>query len=478
MRRLRLRRLPNRWRITLWIAASTLLVTFLLGLLAVIGVRQRFTTRIDSELRSQSAQVASVIEVFDLDQLKRIAEPSAGSGLSPNSYGILVSEADGGTLDVQPGPRDDPDPPLDTSPRALGELRARAGSPFDVDSADGSTAYRALVTQLDDGGLLVMYRPLSDRDDAVRTVLNVFAVAGIGETILICLVVAVVTSLVTRPLDSMIDTAAAIGDGDLTSRVETTGGVEDVNRLATALNHMLDRLQEAFDDRQASEDALRRFVADASHELRTPLAAVLGYAELHETGMAGVDDVPRSMARIRAEGERMRLLVEELLTLARLDEGRPMEREPVDLSDLARLAADDATAAGPDHPVAVEVPPNPVVLAGDAMSLRQAVDNLLVNARTHTPAGTAVTVRVRRADGDAVIEVVDAGPGLDAVAADHIFERFYRAAASRSRDAGGGSGLGLAIVAAIAEAHGGRATVVTAEGAGATFALHLPLTTP
>jgi two-component system OmpR family sensor kinase len=112
------------------------------------------------------------------------------------------------------------------------------------------------------------------------------------------------------------------------------------------------------------------------------------------------------------------------------------------------------------------------------MSLRQAVDNLLVNARTHTPAGTAVTVRVRRSDGDAVIEVVDAGPGLDAVAADHVFERFYRADASRSRDAGGGSGLGLAIVAAIAEAHGGRATVVTAEGAGATFALHLPLTTP
>src|SRR5690606_19042624 len=151
-------------------------------------------------------------------------------------------------------------------------LRGEAGAAFDLESADGTATYRAVVQQLDDGGMVVVTRPLDDRDDAVRTVVGVLLLTGAIAAALISVTVAIVTSLVTRPLDSMIDTAEAIGEGDLTSRVPTTG-VDDVSRLATALNQMLDRLQQAFAETQASEDVMRRFVADASHELRTPLAA-------------------------------------------------------------------------------------------------------------------------------------------------------------------------------------------------------------
>jgi len=477
----RLPRLANRWRITLWIVVSTLTVTLLLGVVAVSQVRTRFTARIDHELRSESVAFGAVLDVFDEEQITRILD-EAPHGIGRNAYGLVVTRGDRVTVDVPPGTVEDPDPRLDTSRRALGELRARAGEPFDLDSADGSTAYRAFVTQLDGGGLLVLFRPLSERDDAVRTVVQVFTLTGIGAAVLIVIIVAVVTSLVTRPLDAMIGTAEAIGDGDLTSRVDDTGGVDDVNRLAAALNHMQDRLQQAFDDRQASEDALRRFVADASHELRTPLATVLGYAELHEGGMAGPDDVERSFARIRAEGERMRLLVEELLTLARLDEGRPLERAPVDLAELATQAVTDLRATEPARTVDLRVAEGTAVVPGDAMSLRQALDNLLVNACAHTPASAAVTVSVRPApDGDAVlVEVADDGPGLAPEVAAHVFERFYRADDSRSRAAGAararrsGSGLGLAIVAAVAEAHGGRASLASEPGAGATFTLRLP----
>ncbi len=378
---------------------------------------------------------------------------------------------------IRSGAPDDPDPPIDTSPRATPALRGQAGEPFDLPSADGTVTYRAMVAQLDDGGLVVVTRSLADRDDAVRTVVGVLVLAGAVAAVLISVTVAVVSHLVTRPLDAMIDAAEAVGEGDMTSRLPTNG-VEDVARLGTALNQMLDRLEQAFSDRQASEDALRQFVADASHELRTPLAAVLGYAELHQAGMGRPDQVDASMARIRAEGERMRLIVEELLTLARLDEGRPMERLDVDLAELARLAVADAGAIEPDRPLAVDAA-GPVVVRGDAMSLRQAVDNLLANARTHTPAGTPVRVTVAARRDGAVVEVADDGPGMPADVAEHVFDRFYRADRSRSRAAApGGSGLGLAIVAAIAEAHGGRATVTSAPGEGSTFTLHVPTAPP
>jgi two-component system OmpR family sensor kinase len=470
MRRPHAPRLPNRWRITGWIIGSVLLVTLAVGVLAVMQVKSRFTAEIDDQLQSEVVGMSAAIDVIGLEQLRRIAD---APGFGDTTYGFAVISDGAEPVVARSGPPDDPDPPLDLSPSAVSDLRGRAGRPFDLASADGSVTYRAAVAQLDDGGLAVATRPLDDRDDAVKTVVGVLLLAGLVAAVLISATVAGVTRLVTRPLDAVIDTAEAIGGGDLATRISTEG-VEDVSRLATALNAMLDRLERAFADKQESEDALRRFVADASHELRTPLAAVLGYADLHQSGMATDPDmVDRAMGRIRAEGERMRLIVEELLTLARLDEGRPLEQRDVDVGELARLAAADAGAIEPDRPLTVDVA-GPVVVRGDAMSLRQAIDNLLANARTHTDTGTPVRVTVRR-DGDhATVEVRDEGPGMDPEVAAHVFDRFYRA--DRSRQRPGGSGLGLAIVAAIAERHGGEATAASTPGLGSTFTLRLPLT--
>jgi two-component system OmpR family sensor kinase len=471
MRRPHAPRLPNRWRITGWIVGSVLLVTIAVGALAVAQVKGRFSAQIDDELTDQSSSLAAALEIIDPEELERAADDSP-SGIGDDTYGVAIIDAEGEVFTIPSGPPDEPDPPLATTPSAVTALRGQAGDPFDLPSEDGTVTYRAVVTQLDDGGLVVVTRSLADREEAVRTVVGVLLVAGAVAAVLISVTVAVVSGLVTKPLDAMIGTAEAIGVGDLTSRVPTDG-VEDVARLAAALNAMLDRLERAFAEKDASEDALRRFVADASHELRTPLAAVLGYAELHEAGMAGSpEQVDHAMARIRAEGERMRLIVEELLTLARLDEGRPLEHLDVDLVEIARLAVADAGAIEPGRPLDLVVPDEPVVVSGDGMTLRQAVDNLLANARTHTPVATAVRVVVDRVDGHAVVRVADEGPGMDAEVAAHVFDRFFRADPSRARP--GGSGLGLAIVVAIAEAHGGTATVASTPGAGSTFTFSIP----
>ncbi|TDD36045.1 HAMP domain-containing histidine kinase [Actinomadura sp. KC06] len=277
----------------------------------------------------------------------------------------------------------------------------------------------------------------------------------------------------TRPLEEIAATAARIGDGDLGRRLAVHGPKTEVGRLAEALNGMLAQIEASFREREASRDRLRRFVADASHELRTPVATVRGYAELFRRGAADrPEDLAKAMRRIESEAERMGRLVDEMLLLARLDQGRPLEREPVDLAALAADAVADAAVVEPDRPLTLEAD-GPVVVTGDAGRLRQVLDNLLANVRRHTPAGTAATVRVSERDGEAVLEVADEGPGIPADERARVFERFYRADPSRSRDRGG-AGLGLSIVAAVAEAHGGRASVADAPGGGAAFTITLP----
>jgi two-component system OmpR family sensor kinase len=237
---------------------------------------------------------------------------------------------------------------------------------------------------------------------------------------------------------------------------------------------MLGHIERAFGERAESEERLRRFVADASHELRTPLTSIRGYAELFRRGAAErPEDLAKTMRRIEEEAGRMGVLVDDLLLLARLDQGRPLEHLPVDLTRIAGDAVDDARAVAPQRPITY-TPVGTVVVAGDEVRLRQVLGNLLQNALRHTPPDTPVYVRVDHEGAEAIIEVRDEGPGIDAEGAAHAFERFWRSDPARPR---GGTGLGLAIVAAIADAHGGRVTVDTAPGAGATFRVFLPLET-
>jgi two-component system OmpR family sensor kinase len=285
-----------------------------------------------------------------------------------------------------------------------------------------------------------------------------------------------------HPLERIETTAEAIAAGDLSRRVEETNPRTEVGRLGASLNVMLERIEEAMDERRASEEALRRFLADASHELRTPLTSIRGYAELFRRGASDDPaDTALAMRRIEQEGERMGVLVEDLLFLARAGQGRPIAHEPVNLVRVAKDAVDDARAVDPTRAVELDAP-DPFEVSGDDGRLRQVFANLLSNAITHTSAGTPVTVRVRVDDGWAEIEVSDRGPGLAADEATHVFEPFYRADPVRGRVRAGdggddeqGTGLGLAIVAAIAEAHGGGVGVTSEPGDGATFRVRLPV---
>ncbi len=359
------------------------------------------------------------------------------------------------------------DPPKDTP-------GAEAVSYFTVGSAGDGDRYRVRAS-IEDGatGMLVVATSLEDVDstlhrllliEALVTILVIGGIAALGLW---------VVRLGLRPLGEIEDTAAAIAAGDLSRRVERAEERTEVGRLGLSLNAMLTQIETSFRAQEASERRLRRFVADASHELRTPLSAVRAYSELYDRGAAErPDDLERSMQGISRESERMSVLVEDLLLLARLDDGRPLEREPVELDEVVGEAVETAQAVDPER--AIELHAEPATVLGDRVRLRQIVDNLLANVRAHTPAGTPASVSVRRKNGSAEIAVTDAGPGLDEEHLEHLFERFYRADASRSR-ASGGVGLGLAIVAAVAEAHGGTASASSRPGEGTTVAIALPL---
>lgn len=247
----------------------------------------------------------------------------------------------------------------------------------------------------------------------------------------------------------------------------------EVGQLGSALNRMLDHIAAALSARQASETRVRQFVADASHELRTPLAAIRGYTELTQRMGDDREAVAHAMSRVASETERITRLVEDLLLLARLDSGRPLEREAVDLSRLAVDAVSDAHVAGPDHQWELDLPEEPVVVTGDAARLHQVLTNLLANARIHTAAGTVVTTRLSTEQEHSVLQVIDNGPGIPAPLQSEVFERFARGDTSRSRK-GGSTGLGLAIVSAVVRAHHGTITVDSAPGR-TEFTVRLPL---
>jgi two-component system OmpR family sensor kinase len=351
----------------------------------------------------------------------------------------------------------------------------------------GLGEYRVLASSDNngDGTVLLNGLPLKDANSTVTNLALVITIVSLVGLLGAAVAGTVIVRLALRPLKRVTETATRVsklpldrGEVALQERVPEadTDTRTEVGQVGAALNSMLGHVATALTARQASEMRVRQFVADASHELRTPLAAIRGYAELtRRTG----DDLPRdityAMDRVESEALRMTGLVEDLLLLARLDTGRPINMTAVDLTMLVIDAVSDAHAAGPDHPVRLALPDEPVEITGDQARLHQVLTNLLTNARTHTAPGTHISVTLRQPAGNyVVVEIADEGPGIAPELLPHIFERFARADTSRSRKAGS-TGLGLAIVSAVVSAHGGSVDVQTRPGQ-TVFAVTLPTT--
>ncbi|XVQ11624.1 ATP-binding protein [Spirillospora sp. CA-255316] len=383
-------------------------------------------------------------------------------------------------------------------PRVPADLEKRLGEPFTVPGQGGSGApWRIFAEPLDGGGAILV---LGLSLDEVRRTTNRLVVIDVIVGLLVVTVLAAagvwVVRASLRPLAAIEETAGAIATGDLSRRVPEADPRTEVGRLGRSLNSMLAQIEAAFGARAeseaaarrseetalSSEERMRRFVADASHELRTPLTAIRGFAEFYRQGAARTpEEVDRLIGRIEEMAERMGLLVEDLLLLARLDQQRPIEKRPVDLLAVAADSVQETRMVAPDRSIELSVEGGVAYqVLGDEPRLRQVLGNLLTNAVTHTPAGTSVTVRLKPGSLEGasavVCEVADEGPGLSAEQAERVFERFYRANPSRSRE-DGSTGLGLAIVAALVGAHEGRVEVDSAPGEGAVFRVILPLAT-
>lgn len=338
-------------------------------------------------------------------------------------------------------------------------------------------AFRVRASELADSGTLVVATPISSVTNTLSQLVVVELVVTGGALLAAVFLGLWLVRVGLRPLRDLERTAEAISGGDLMHRAPNANPRTEVGHLAIAFNVMLGRVEALFSDLRASERRLRRFVGDASHELRTPIAAVSAYAQLFEEGAASrPEDLQRAMSGIERESARMGRLVEDLLTLAKLDEGLLPEAEPVELVGLAVEATETARMVGPAWPVGF-VANDAVEVLGDASALRRVLDNLLSNVRAHTPEGTGTTVTVGRVGGEAFIEVADNGPGITEEQARLVFERFVRLDPSRSRETGG-AGLGLAIVASIVDAHGGHVVASPRAGGGAVFRVTLPALGP
>jgi two-component system, OmpR family, sensor kinase len=347
---------------------------------------------------------------------------------------------------------------------------------------DGLGRYRVVAAYARRSGEVVITGlSMSDVD---ATMIRVLLIFGVVTVIAVAAATTADVVIIRRALASLRRVAQTAGEvvdlpldrGEVTLPVRVlesdANPRTEVGQLGNALNRMLDHIAAALSTRQASETRVRQFVADASHELRTPLAAIRGYTELAQRVGDDSEAVAHAMSRVQSETERMTHLVEDLLLLARLDSGRPLEREPVDLSRVAVDAVSDAHVAGPDHQWELDLPEEPVMVFGDAARLHQVLTNLLANARVHTSPGTVVTTRLESDGTHAALSVCDNGPGIPEHLQSEVFERFARGDTSRSRK-GGSTGLGLAIVSAVVKAHDGTITLDSAPGR-TEFTVRLP----
>ncbi|MDQ4133031.1 MAG: HAMP domain-containing histidine kinase [Actinomycetota bacterium] len=460
------------------VLAGVALIAVVLGIVMVIITA---TTRA-SLLRQVDAQLRGAVGPVRGADPGRGHPPPGGPGQPRQNRhltSLYVGHVRGGEVQtvVTPdlGGNDIPLPAI-TARQATQAARDR--ETITVGSVGSDLEYR-LLAYVDERAreVVVLALPIDSVDAAVDNLITVEAVGAVVIAVTLGLVAWWVIHLGVRPVKRMTSVATAIADGDLSQRVPDANPHTEAGELGTALNRMLGQIEAAFDERSRAEERLRQFVADASHELRTPVATIRGYAELYRNGglhePAALDD---AIGRTEQEAVRMGSLVDDLLHLTRLDDGRPLESQPVDLAAVAVDAAGDARAVDPGRPVEA-VTDGPVMVTGDEFRLRQVVANVVGNALVHTPPGTPIEIQTRREDGAAVIDVTDHGPGMSNEVAAHAFERFYRADPARSRHRGG-SGLGLSIVEATVRAHSGTTSLDTAPGEGTTVRITLPIRPP
>ncbi|GIM89576.1 sensor histidine kinase [Paractinoplanes toevensis] len=435
-------------------------LTELISSLPVSGPRDAATTAPRPELLDPALDLVGAPYLVYLDANGTVAE------------GVLSSRMSAATLPPGDGLRTVP----------------TDGSGVFLHAADDSGRWRAVARRTTGwNGTVIAAAPMNTADDTLAQLRTTSLISGGVLLVILTAVGWLALGRGLRPLRRIDQTAAAIAAGDLTRRVPGLAppGTE-IGDLAASLNTMLGQLERAFADRAASEARMRTFVSDVSHELRTPLFVIKGSTDLHRMGaLAGPADVDDAMRRIEREATRLTALTEDLLLLAELDdapEGQ-LDRAPMDLRTLATDARHDLHALDPARPVELTGPggigpPGPAPVDADEARLRQVVTNLVGNAVAHTPAGTGVRIGVGTADGRAVLEVADRGPGLTAEQAGRVFDRFYRTDRSRTRAGGANAGLGLAIALSLARAHGGDLELETSPGAGACFRLALPLLDP
>jgi two-component system OmpR family sensor kinase len=348
-------------------------------------------------------------------------------------------------------------------------------------TVSGLGEYRVLMSGGTNGPFALIGLPTSEVTSTLGQILLTVGLVTTGGLVLLGVVLAIIIRRSLQPLRAVAATAERVaaqplaeGEVTIAERVPAAEADErtEIGRVGAALNTLLDHVGASLDARQRNEERMRRFVADASHELRTPLASIRGYSELSLRDPSLSENTASALDRIQAQSLRMTALVEDLLLLARLEEGQELVHGAVDLSRVVIEAVGDAQAAGPDHVWELDLGEEPVVLAGDESRLTQVIANLLANARTHTPVGTRVTVGLAQEGSEAVLRVHDDGPGIDPAVTSELFERFARADRSRARKTGG-TGLGLSIVRAIVEAHAGEITVSSVPG-DTTFTVRLP----
>ncbi len=467
------------------------------------ALRSFLTTRVDQQLEVAVFPVGrAVLSTSGLGPAVTAAPPLTGVGRTRTGYGGTFRNGEGllgGSHLTDRG--------VLVPPGTFGELRSAKGkveahlffdyggkapsapsipaklpgsglsSPVDLyfttsSTGSGAVAYRAVAKPLAGGaGVIVVAVPLTDLESTLGQLLSIEVIVSALVLLGLGGLAWVMIRRDLRPLQEMTKTAGAIADGDLSQRVSPVAPGTEVGQLGRAFNTMIDEIEVAFAQRAASEDRLRRFLADASHELRTPLTSIKGYAELFDLGVRyRPADLSTSMHHIKDEADRMSSLVDDLFLLAQLDHERPLQFGAVDLVDLARRSVAGLAVLAPEHSLSV-TGTGPVVVQGDERRLRQVVDNLVVNAVSHTPAGSVVEVTVAGAGDRGTVTVHDDGPGIDPADAPRVFEPFFRSDPSCARSSGG-AGLGLAIVAAIVEAHGGSVAVLSGEGA--TFEVTIP----